>query len=140
MSISEAALLLGGPQPRWRGRGARTPAQMYASLRTGGWPSGVTGYARYALAQRRGRAHTAVPLDIVTPERMPPDEWLGAAGAAERAGVAERTWTGYVARGQAPAAGRRNPASGHPEWMPSAVDAWLAARPGTGVRTDLARR
>ena len=54
MAMGEVALLLGGPQPRWRGTGARTPAQMYASLRTVGWPRGITGYARSTLARRRG--------------------------------------------------------------------------------------
>lgn len=63
--------------------------------------------------------------------------WLGAAAAAERAGIREKTWTAYVSRGQAPQAGRRDPETGKAQWLAGAVDKWLAARPGSGARTDL---
>jgi hypothetical protein len=76
----------------------------------------------------------------VTAQELPEGEWLGARQAAERAGVAERTWTGYVARGQAPQHGRRNPETGKKEWTTAAVDAWLGSRPGPGARRDLEAR
>jgi CRISPR-associated protein Csx17 len=137
MTMGEAALVLGGPAPRWRGRAALTPAQMYASLRTLGWPRGITGYLRYALAQRRGHGHVAALLDAVMPEALPPEERLTAAEAAARAGISEGTWKGYVSRGQAPVADWRDLASGRAAWAATTVDAWLAARPGQGARTDL---
>lgn len=137
MTMPEVALLLGGPQPRWRGAGARTPAQMYSSLASGGWPAGVTGYARYALARRRGQAHVAAPLDIVLPEAAPAPEPLGITGLAAAAGIAESTLRGYVARGQAPLPDFRDLRTGAPGWLPSTAEAWLAARPGRGARTDL---
>ena len=137
LSISEAALLLGGPQPRWRGRAALAPAQMYAALRAGAWPPGVTGFARYGLARRRGHAHIAVPLDAVTTSTVPAEEWLQGKDAARRAGVGWSTWRGYVTAGRAPQPDRRNPVTGHAEWAATTVDAWRPARPGQGVRTDL---
>jgi len=63
-------------------------------------------------------------------------EWLGARESAERAGVKERTWTAYVAREQAPGAGRRNPVTGKAEWQAAVVGEWLENRPGPGARTD----
>ena len=137
LSMNEAALLLGGPQPRWRGRAALSPAQMYASLRAGGWPPGVTGFARYGLARRRGRAHVAVPLDMTAAGTMAAEEWLPGKDAADRAGVGWSTWRGYVTTGHAPQHDRRNPRTGRAEWAATTVDAWLATRPGRGVRTDL---
>jgi hypothetical protein len=68
------------------------------------------------------------------------DAWLSAREAAERAGIAERTWTGYVARHQAPQHGRRNPDTGKKEWTTAAVDEWLGSRPGPGARRDLEAR
>jgi predicted GIY-YIG superfamily endonuclease len=64
-------------------------------------------------------------------------EWVGVREAAQLAGVARATWTAYAARGQAPAAGRRNPDTGRQEWSPAAIAEWLATRPGPGTRTDL---
>ena len=64
-------------------------------------------------------------------------EWLDARGAAERAGVKWKTWTSYVARGQAPKADRRDPETGAAQWLPATVDEWKQARPGAGARTDL---
>jgi CRISPR-associated protein Csx17 len=136
MTMSEVRVVLAGPLPSWRGRPAATAAGMYASLRSAGWPAGITGYTRYGLVRRRGLAHVAVPLDVVTPQALPPEEWLGVKAAAARARVAERTWTGYVARGQAPQP-RHNPRTGRPEWLATTVDAWLRLRPGQGARTDL---
>jgi hypothetical protein len=66
-------------------------------------------------------------------------EWLECAEAAGRAEVKEPTWRAYVSRGQAPGHGRRNPLTGRQEWSAAAVDAWLAGRPGSGARTDLAK-
>ena len=67
-----------------------------------------------------------------------PGEWLGVAEIAARAGIRPQTWTGYVNRGQAPAAGRRNPETGRREWLFSVITEWLESRPGAGARTDLA--
>jgi hypothetical protein len=61
---------------------------------------------------------------------------LTAAQAAEHAGVAERTWTSYVARGQAPLPDERDLKTGRALWKPETVDRWLAGRPGQGARTD----
>lgn len=63
--------------------------------------------------------------------------WLDAREAAGRAGVAERTWTAYVARDQAPQHGRRNPLTGKKEWRAVVIGEWLENRPGSGTRTDL---
>ena len=139
VTMPELTAILCGPQPRWRGSAARTPAQMYASFRTLGWPRGITGYARYALARRRGRSHEAVPLDLLTPA-SPLPAMLTARAAAAAAGVAEKTWTSYVARGQAPSPDARDLATGKPGWMQSTVAAWLRSRPGQGVRADLDAR
>jgi CRISPR-associated protein Csx17 len=138
MTMPEVALLLGGPQPRWRGKGARTPAQMLSALRSGGWPAGVTGYARYGLARRRGQGHAAVPLDIVLPESVTRlTVVLTAAQSAGAAGIRESTFRSYVARGQAPGPDARDLASGRPGWCAATIGAWLASRPGAGARTDL---
>lgn len=137
MTVPEVRVILAGPWPRWRGRPAVRPADMYAALRARGWPPGVTGFARYGLARRHGRSHVAVPLDMITPERIPPEAPLDAGLAAARAGVAERTWTAYVARKQAPPPDARDLRSGRPGWLPSTVDAWRAMRPGQGTRNDL---
>lgn len=56
--------------------------------------------------------------------------------AAARAGVADSTWRAYVAREQAPAADGQYDGR-TPYWFESTVDAWIAARPGQGTRTDL---
>jgi hypothetical protein len=83
-----------------------------------------------------GQAHTAVSLGTVAPGCMPAEDWLSAKHAAARADVTEGTWKGYVSRGRAPAP-NRHPRSGRPEWLPETTEAWLAARPGPGIRTDL---
>jgi hypothetical protein len=108
-----------------------------AKLAEGHRELGITGYQRYALAQRRGHGHVAALLDAVMPEALPPEERLTAAEAAARAGISEGTWKGYVSRGQAPVADWRDLASGRAAWAATTVDAWLAARPGQGARTDL---
>lgn len=62
---------------------------------------------------------------------------LTIAEAAALAGVAPATWRAYVARGQAPRADEQD-RWGHPLWRPTTVEAWIAARPGSGRwRTDL---
>lgn len=140
MTMPEVALILSGPQPRWRTQDARTPAQMLIALNSGRWPAGVTGYARYGLARRRGQAHVAVPLGMVLPQsarRLA--VMLTAAQAAALAGVGESTWRSYVARGQAPRPDARDLRSGSPGWMEATVVAWAATRPGPGARIDLGR-
>lgn len=162
MILPEVQLILGGPWPRWRGRQARRPVEMLSALRTGGFPRGVNGFARYALARRRGRSHEAVQLETVTEDAwVPPtveeaqqiaDElsarkpgvrmipmpvMLTADEAAARAGVARDTWTSYVSRGQAPPHDSRDPATGQRLWWEGTIEHYLAARPGRGARTDL---
>jgi hypothetical protein len=132
LTIAEVRLLLGS-QPAWRGRGAVSAANMQASFSAGSWPRGVTGYARYGLAQRKGLAHLAIPLDIITPEGgLLGEPWLPVAACAAMAGIGESTWRGYVSRGQAPPPGRRHPDSGQPEWEAWVVQAWIGSRPGPG--------
>jgi hypothetical protein len=76
-----------------------------------------------------------------------PDPLLSTAQVAARAGCRPGTWRAWVARRDrtgapepddpgdlAAPANRRNP-----RWRQSRVDAWLAARPGKGTRTDLQR-
>lgn len=59
--------------------------------------------------------------------------------AAAIAGVARSTFTGYVARGQAPAPVRH--VGRTPLWDESKVKQWAESRPGQGRRTtDRARR
>jgi len=62
---------------------------------------------------------------------------LTAAQAAAAAGIAEKTWTSYVARRQAPPPDSRDLRTGRPEWAEATVAAWMATRPGQGARTDL---
>jgi CRISPR-associated protein Csx17 len=137
-TMAEVARLLGGQQPSWRGRGARNPVQMYQSLASLGWPRGITGYARYGLARRRGQGHVAVPLDIATPQSAARLAVVLTAGqAAARRGVTEGTWRGYVSRGHAPQPDARDLRTGRPGWLESTIEAHLAALPGRGTRTDL---
>lgn len=55
----------------------------------------------------------------------------------KRAGhpMAPTTWRSYQSRGQAPAPGRY--VYDRPLWSRGDIDAWIAARPGAGARTDL---
>lgn len=53
--------------------------------------------------------------------------------AAEIAGVKPKTWSGYVARKQAPGPVRR--VGRTPLWDEQEVRAWAAARPGQGSRS-----
>lgn len=133
MTLPEVQLILAGPWPQWRSRPARRPAEMYAALHHGGFPPGVTGVARFGLARRHGRLHHAVPLDIMAPQ-LPPPRMLTAAQAAAKAGVAESTWTSYVARDQAPTHDDRDPETGEKRWWEGTVDMYLATRPGRGIR------
>lgn len=65
------------------------------------------------------------------------DEKLTVAQVAARLGIAPSTWRSYVNTKHAPAKDgeydRRTP-----WWFASTIDAWAAARPGRGARTDLA--
>jgi predicted DNA-binding transcriptional regulator AlpA len=59
--------------------------------------------------------------------------------AAAIAGVARKTWSGYVARGQAPKPVRH--VGRTPVWDEAEVTAWMENRPGVGARgTDRALR
>lgn len=58
---------------------------------------------------------------------------LTTAEAAALAGVKPRTWSAYVARGQAPLPAARVGAT--PVWDRGEVDKWLANRPGQGKRS-----
>jgi len=64
---------------------------------------------------------------------------IGNKAAAAYAGVSESTWSAYVARDQAPKPDRREIHGGYarPVWDRTTLDAWKAARPGPGARTDL---
>lgn len=53
--------------------------------------------------------------------------------AAALAGVKPQTWSGYVARGQAPAPRRH--VGRTPLWDAAEVRAWLESRPGRGSRS-----
>lgn len=64
---------------------------------------------------------------------------IESAEAAALAGVKVKTFTGYVARGQAPAPVRH--VGRTPLWDATKIEQWAAARPGKGARTtDRARR
>jgi CRISPR-associated protein Csx17 len=132
MGITEVRQIL-ATRPSWRGKPATSATGMYGSMHSLGWPRGITGFLRYGIARRRGLAFEAVLLDGAL--GAAPSEELTAAMAANRAGVAERTWTSYVARGQAPQPDARDLRSGSPRWWPQTVDAWRASRPGQGART-----
>ena len=71
---------------------------------------------------------------------MESEDVIGNEAAAELVGVRSSTWTAYVARDRAPRPYRREISGGHalPVWRRSDLDAWKAARPGQGARTDLA--
>lgn len=53
--------------------------------------------------------------------------------AADIAGVAPKTWSGYVARGQAPAPVRK--VGRTPLWDEDEVRRWAGNRPGRGSRS-----
>lgn len=60
---------------------------------------------------------------------------LRLAAVAERAGVAPKTFSGYVARDQAPKP------DGHydartPWWYASTIDAWMSSRPRRNTHTE----
>lgn len=67
---------------------------------------------------------------------------LTAAECAVAASITEKTWRAYVSRGlpaahPAPKPSGYDPHTGLVVWDVAAVEAWLAARPGRGARTDL---
>lgn len=72
-------------------------------------------------------------------ELTPPMAELLLMEAAAMAGVKPRTWSSYVARGQAPAPVRRVGRTGL--WDEAEVQEWIRSRPGQGSRaTPRARR
>lgn len=66
-------------------------------------------------------------------------EYLGAADFAARAGLAVATIRSYMRKGLTPPADVviTTPSGPLRGWLPQTIDAWLAARPGQGTRTDL---
>ena len=72
-------------------------------------------------------------------EQLPADWWaiedVCAYLAAQGHPIAPRTWTGYVARGHAPAAERRFGRT--PAWTPATVRNWDSTRRGRGWRAGL---
>lgn len=70
-----------------------------------------------------------------------PVRYLGLSALAERAGIRKSTAAAYGRDGYLPAPdvviveGSRTVRG----WSEATVDAWLAARPGSGARTDLSR-
>lgn len=66
-------------------------------------------------------------------------EYLGAADFAAHAGLATATIRSYMRKGLTPPADVviTTPSGPLRGWLPATIDAWLAARPGQGTRTDL---
>jgi transcriptional regulator, MerR family len=66
-------------------------------------------------------------------------EYLGAADFAARAGLATATIRSYMKKGLTPPADVviTTPSGPLRGWLSETIDAWLAARPGQGARTDL---
>nr|DAV32281.1 MAG TPA: Pyocin activator protein PrtN [Caudoviricetes sp.] len=66
-------------------------------------------------------------------------EYLGAADFAARVGLAPATIRSYMRKGLTPPADVviTTPSGPLRGWLPATIDAWLAARPGQGTRTDL---
>ena len=62
-------------------------------------------------------------------------EVIGNAAAGAYVGLAEKTWSSYVASGHAPKPSRREIDGGHalPVWTERALDEWKASRPGRGA-------
>jgi hypothetical protein len=60
---------------------------------------------------------------------------IGNGAAAEYVGIAERTWSAYVARDRAPKPATRVIQGGHalPVWTRQQLDEWKANRPGRGA-------
>ena len=71
-----------------------------------------------------------------------PHEYLGAAAVAARAGLAVATIRSYMRKGLTPPADVviTTPSGSLRGWAPETIDAWLAARPGRGARTDLRKK
>lgn len=61
------------------------------------------------------------------------DQYLGPAGVAARIGVAPATVRGYAAQGKMPPADVKIDANSG--WSEETIEAWIASRPGRGVRT-----
>ena len=68
-----------------------------------------------------------------------PTEYLGTAAAAKRLGLSVATVRSYILKGLMPAADVviSTPSGPLRGWAPETIDAWQAARPGRGARTDL---
>lgn len=88
------------------------------------------------------RTSPAQPVSSDTMER----KWRGrrvgdATDAAALCGISKDTYQYYVKRLGAPAAvkGYRDPETGYLMYDLDKVEAWQAARPGRGARTDLDR-
>lgn len=110
-----------------------------------------------ALPESVGLRHLDEPLHATTAREARKEalERLGSAGvgageqltsaeAARVAGIEPKTWTSYVARSKGRDPSRRlvpapNGRLGRtPWWWESTVLWWMAHRPGSGTRTDLA--
>lgn len=66
---------------------------------------------------------------------------IGYGPAADYLGLKRNTLSSYVARGIGPVAEKDKTIEGQyllPVFRKSALDSWLAGRPGQGARTDLA--
>lgn len=76
---------------------------------------------------------------MTTPDKTPPDEFVGYGPAAEYVGVQRNTLSGYVARGIGPMADRHEPHGQYilPVFTRAELDEWVKNRPGQGARTDL---
>lgn len=66
-------------------------------------------------------------------------EYLGTAAVAERVGLAVATIRSYILKDIMPEADVTitTPSGPLRGWSPETIDAWQAARPGRGARTDL---
>jgi hypothetical protein len=59
---------------------------------------------------------------------------LGSSAVAAYLGIDPRTWSAYVARGQAPQADGIDEGFGRKYWLRSTIEEWKANRPGHGGR------
>lgn len=98
-------------------------------------PAGGVTYLTVATA-RWSPAHAYAER---VPSKKVQDELVGNAAAGAYVGVAEKTWSGYVARRRAPQPDRREIVKGlaRPVWKRATLDAWKREQPGQGARTDL---
>jgi len=93
-AYAEIRQLFGEARAAWRGKPAQRAVDFYAATRTLGVARGLTAFTRFAIHQRNGQAHVAVPIERVRVTPKPSvrlagtfDDWVKRAGGGASAAV-----------------------------------------------------